>query len=255
MTTFKEHVILITGSSRDIGRSIALAFAKEKSTVIINYLANEKAALKTVEDCKSLGGHAEAIKADIKNEVEVKKMIDNIIKNYGKLTCLVNNAFASFEFNSENRKIIEEITWNDYLSQFEGALKYTHNTVKYCLPHLKKQSNSSIINITSNLTKRPIIPYHQYNIAKSTLESYTKNLARELGQYNIRVNCIAPGLVYPTKGTINTKESLKEEIIHQTPLGRIATPNDIAGSVLFFSSQWSDFITGQTLYVDGGFTI
>ena len=64
-------------------------------------------------------------------------MIDNIIKNYGKLTCLVNNAFASFEFNSENRKIIEEITWNDYLSQFEGALKYTHNTVKYCLPHLK----------------------------------------------------------------------------------------------------------------------
>lgn len=77
----------------------------------------------------------------------------------------------------------------------------------------------------------------------------------DLGRYNIRVNCIAPGLVYPTNGTHHTKERLKEDIITQTPLGRIATPEDIAGPTLFLASPWSQFMTGQVLYVDGGFTI
>ncbi|WP_053041691.1 SDR family oxidoreductase [Staphylococcus haemolyticus] len=255
MTHFQNKVILITGGSRGIGRAISIAFAKEKATVIINYKTNNNAANETVQECKSFGANVEAIKTDIKNEDEVQDMIEYIINKYGKLSCLVNNAFAPFKFDVEQRQMADQVSWDEYDTQFQGAIKYAYNTIHYCLPYLKEEVESSIINITSNLTKRPVIPYHQYNVAKSALESFTKNLAMDLGRYNIRVNCIAPGLVYPTNGTYNTKEKLKESIMSQTPLGRIATPEDIAGPTLFLASKWSQFVTGQVLYVDGGFTI
>jgi len=123
------------------------------------------------------------------------------------------------------------------------------------LPIMKKQSQGSIINIISNLVERPIVPYHDYNTAKTALMGYSRNLAAELGSFGIRVNCVAPGLVYPTDASKNTKEEVKEMIIAQTPLRRIATPEDIAGPVLFLASDWSQFMTGQTLFVDGGFVM
>ena len=123
------------------------------------------------------------------------------------------------------------------------------------LPAMKKQSQGSIINIISNLVERPIVPYHEYNTAKTALMGYSRNLATELGPFGIRVNCVAPGLVYPTDASRYTKEDMKEMIIAQTPLRRIALPEDIAGPVLFLASDWSQFMTGQTLFVDGGFVM
>jgi 3-oxoacyl-[acyl-carrier protein] reductase len=117
---------------------------------------------------------------------------------------------------------------------------------------MKKQSQGSIINVTSNLVERPIVPYHEYNTAKTALTGYTRNLAVELGSFGIRVNCVAPGLVYPTDASKHTKEEVKEMIIAQTPLRRLAAPEDIAGPVMFLASDWSQFMTGQTLFVDGG---
>jgi 3-oxoacyl-[acyl-carrier protein] reductase len=117
---------------------------------------------------------------------------------------------------------------------------------------MKKQSNGSIINMISNLVQRPIVPYHEYTTAKSGLMGYSRNLAAELGAFGIRVNCVAPGLVYPTDTSKDTKEELKDLIISQTPLRRIAAPEDVAGPVLFLASDWSQFMTGQTLFVDGG---
>ena len=120
---------------------------------------------------------------------------------------------------------------------------------------MKKQSQGSIVNMISNLVERPIVPYHEYNTAKTALMGYSRNLAAELGSFGIRVNCVAPGLVYPTDASRTTKEELKEMIIAQTPLKRIATPEDISGPVMFLASDWSQFMTGQTLYVDGGFVM
>ncbi len=108
------------------------------------------------------------------------------------------------------------------------------------------------MNVASNLVARPIVPYHEYTTAKSALLGYSRNLASELGQYGIRVNCVAPGLVYPTGASAATKEEVKDMIIAQTPLKRLATPADVVGPVLFLASDWSNFITGQILYVDGG---
>lgn len=255
MTTLQDQVILITGASRGIGSAIAEACAQSGAHVIINYKSNTQAAQKTVSQCQAHGGIAEAIQADINQRQQVDEMMHYIQNNYGKLSCVVNNAFRPFEFNAETRQIADEMNWQDYATQFEGALLYTHNVIQAALPYLKQQQAASIINMTTNLIKRPIVPYHSYNVAKSALEAYTKNLAIDLGKYGIRVNCVAPGLVYPTNNTLATKEQLKQQLIQQTPLGRYTVPDDIAGPVMFLASDWSRFMTGQVLYVDGGLTI
>jgi 3-oxoacyl-[acyl-carrier protein] reductase len=120
------------------------------------------------------------------------------------------------------------------------------------LPAMKKRTQGAIVNIATDLVARPTIPYHDYTTAKAALVGFSRNLAVELGPMGIRVNCVAPGLVYPTAGTRDTKEDVKDMIIAQTPLKRLATPEDVTGPVLFLASPWSDFMTGQTLYVDGG---
>jgi len=102
------------------------------------------------------------------------------------------------------------------------------------------------------LVERPSVPYHDYNTAKSALVGFSRNLAAELGPLGIRVNCVAPGLVYPTAASRQTKEEVRDLLTAQTPLRRIATPDDVAGPVLFLASDWSGFMTGQTLFVDGG---
>jgi 3-oxoacyl-[acyl-carrier protein] reductase len=120
---------------------------------------------------------------------------------------------------------------------------------------MKENSFGRIINMISNLVHRPVVPYHDYTTAKGALLSFSQNLAVDLGAFGITVNCVAPGIVYPTEASKLTKEEVKDNIIKQTPLGRIAKPNDIVGSVLFFGSEWSQFITGQNITVDGGFTM
>lgn len=249
---FAGKVVLVTGSSRGIGASIARAFAQEGATVVINFLQNKQAAEDVVSSCIDLGGEAWSVQADVTRADEVQQMIEEIELEMGHLDIVVNNAFKSYKFNSEQRKLAWDLTWEDYQSQLEGTLHSTHNVCQAVLPIMKKQSQGSIINIVSDLVARPIIPYHDYTTAKSALVGYSRNLAADLGMVGIRVNCVAPGLVYPTEASEQTTEEVKEMIISQTPLRRIASPEDITGPVLFLASDWSRFMTGQTLYVDGG---
>jgi 3-oxoacyl-[acyl-carrier protein] reductase len=249
---FQGKTVLVTGASRGIGASIARAFAREKATVVINYLQNKQAADEVVASCISLGGDAWAIQADVTKADEVGRMIKEVQLEMGQLDVVVNNAFKPYKFNPDLRKLAWQLTWEDYQSQIDGAVHSTHNVCQAALPLMRKQSQGSIINIVSNLVSRPIVPYNEYTTAKSALVGYSRNLAADLGTLGIRVNCVAPGLVYPTSGSEETPEEVKEMIISQTPLRRIASPDDIAGPVLFLASSWSGFMTGQTLYVDGG---
>ncbi|MFB9758168.1 SDR family oxidoreductase [Ectobacillus funiculus] len=255
MGKFQGKVVLITGASRGIGAAIARAFAKEKAFVIVNYLQNKEAAEQVVSSCIELGGDAWAFQADVTSEQAVQGMIEQVLLEMGRIDVVVNNAFKPYIFNPDDRKMFWELKWEDYQSQLDGALRSTHYMCQAVLPAMKKQSQGSIINIISNLVERPIVPYHEYNTAKTALMGYSRNLAAELGPFGIRVNCVAPGLVYPTDASRFTKEDMKEMIIAQTPLRRIALPEDIAGPVLFLASDWSQFITGQTLIVDGGFVM
>ncbi|MGY6211389.1 SDR family oxidoreductase [Cytobacillus firmus] len=249
---FQNKVVLVTGSSRGIGASLAKGFAKEGATVVVNYVKNQSAAEEVVSACIELGGDSWAIQADVTQEHAVKDMVDEILLETGKIDVVVNNAFRPYTFNPDQRKLAWQLTWEDYQEQMDGTLRSTHYLCQAVIPAMKKRVQGSIINMVSNLVERPIVPYPDYTTAKSAVVGYSRNLAAELGSFGIRVNCVAPGLVYPTDASRDTKEEVKEMIISQTPLRRLASPSDIEGPVLFLASDWSKFMTGQTLYVDGG---
>ena len=249
---FHQQTVLITGASRGIGAAIAKAFAAEGACVIINYLKNENAANDVVHACTQLGGTAFAIQADVLNQSAVEEMVSQAIREVGRIDVLVNNAFIPYRFDPENRKRFWETPWKDYQSQFEGSVGATYNVCQSVIGHMRQRAKGSIINLASDLVYRPSIAYNDYTTAKSALVGFSKNLATDLGPYGIRVNCVAPGLVAPTTSSAHTKESVKDKLIAQTPLGRIATPEDVAGPVLFLASDWSRFMTGQVLVVDGG---
>jgi 3-oxoacyl-[acyl-carrier protein] reductase len=249
---FQGQVILITGASRGIGAAIAQAFAAEGGFVVVNYLRNVAAAEEVVAQCKTAGGDAWAIRADVNDPAQVQAMVAQVLSELGRVDVLVNNAFAPYRFDPEQRLRFWETDWADYQTQFDGAVRATYNVCQAVLPGMRQRAQGCIVNLASDLVERPVVPYHDYTTAKSALVGFSRNLAAELGPLGIRVNCVAPGLVYPTDASRATKEDVKEAIVAQTPLRRIARPEDVAGPVLFLASGWSRFMTGQVLVVDGG---
>ena len=249
---FKDKVVLITGASRGIGAAIAEAFAREGALVVINYLQNETAAAEVSERCIALGGDAWALRADVMNAQAVTEMVSEVLAETGRIDVAVNNAFRSYRFNPDTRARFQELDWNAYLDQFEGAVQGAANICRAVVPDMRRRASGSIINLSSDLVEHPVVPYHDYATAKAALVGFSRHLAADLGPSGIRVNCVAPGLVWPTDASRETRESLREQIAGQTPLRRVATPEDVAGPVLFLASDWSRFMTGQVLYVDGG---
>ncbi|GAB3498970.1 SDR family oxidoreductase [Curvibacter fontanus] len=249
---FQGQIILVTGASRGIGAAIARAFAAEGGFVVVNYLRNEAAADEVVAQCKAAGGDAWAIRTDVKDPAQVQSLVAQVQAELGRIDVLVNNAFAPYRFDPEQRLRFWETGWADYQTQFDGAVRATYNVCQAVLPGMRQRAQGSIVNLASDLVERPVVPYHDYATAKSALVGFSRNLAAELGPLGIRVNCVAPGLVYPTDASRATKEDVKEAIVAQTPLRRIARPEDVAGPVLFLASDWSRFMTGQVLVVDGG---
>ncbi|WP_341784465.1 SDR family oxidoreductase [Lactococcus formosensis subsp. formosensis] len=251
----QNKVALITGGSRGIGAIIASRFAKEGAFVIVNYLQNSTAAEALVKQIRADGGKALAYQSDIRNPEKVDKMIEEILNNLRKIDILVNNALTYFKFNPKTRKMSWEIDWTDYQAQLAGGLKAAVNLSHLVVPSMKQQFSGRIINMSSNLVASPIIPYHDYIVAKAALQAWTKTMAKELGAFGIQVNAISPGLTYPTASSIETHNDIREDIISNTPTGRLTTPNDIAGTALFLASDLSSNITGQNITVDGGLTM
>ena len=249
---FDGKVVLVTGASRGIGAAIAQAFAGEGATVVVNYLSNEAAAADVVATCKAAGGDAWAVQADVCSAEAVAAMVEATLDEAGRIDVLVNNAFRPYAFDPQRRKLFGELAWRDYQAQFDGSVGATYNVCKAVEPHFRQRAEGSIVNIVSDLVERPVVPYHDYTTAKSALVGFSRNLAAELGPLGIRVNCVAPGLVHPTQARSGTREEFRESIAAATPMRRIARPQDVAGPVLFLASEWSRFMTGQVLFVDGG---
>lgn len=249
---FAGKVVLVTGASRGIGAEIARGFAREGATVVVNYLSNAQAADSVVAQCQAAGGDAWAVQADVGEADAVQAMVDGIVQDAGRLDIVVNNALQHYAFDPRQRTAFDDLTWGQYQSQFDGAVGAAFNVCRAALPHFKQRAQGCIVNIASNLVEHPVVPYHDYTTAKAALVAFSRNLAAELGPYGIRVNCVAPGLVYPTQASGATQESFREQLIAATPLRRIARPEDVAGPVLFLASDWSGFMTGQVLFVDGG---
>ncbi len=249
---FADKVVLVTGASRGIGAAIARAFAHEGAAVAINYLSNHEAAGEVAATCHELGGTAQTIAADVTDSNAVASLVETTVDSFGSIDVLVNNAFRQYVFDPEQRRLFWETPWSCYQEQFEGAVRSTYQLCQAVLPVMKARTAGSIVNVATNLVDRPTIPYHDYTTAKSALVGFSRNLAAELGPFGIRVNCVAPGLIYPTDASRATKEDVKNAIIGQTPMRRLGQPDDVAGAVLFLASDWSRFMTGQVLTVDGG---
>ena len=252
---FAGKTVLITGASRGIGAAIAEAFAAENASVVVNYLQNVQAAEATVAACNAKGGNALAVQADVTDLVEARRLVAKTEDVFGKIDVLVHNAFAPFIFSAEQRKLFWDLDWDAFQAQIDGSVKAAHGMVQAVLPKMLERAEGTIITIATNLIANPLVPYHDYTTAKSALVGFSRNLAMELGPLGIRVNTVCPGLVYPTAASRLVKEKLKRSLIAQTPMRRIATPEDVAGPVLFLASSWARFVTGQTLYVDGGVTM
>ncbi|MEW9669280.1 3-oxoacyl-ACP reductase [Ammoniphilus sp. 3BR4] len=252
----KGKVVLVTGSSRGIGAAIAESFAQQGAVVIINYVQNrdraERLANRLSQEYRI---ESMALRGDVTDETEVQQLIEEITDEFSSLDIVVNNALHHYRFDPDQRKMAWEVEWEDYQRQLDGSLKGSFHVCKHAIPGMKANGFGRIINMVSNLVYRPVVPYHDYTTAKGALLSYSQNLAADLGPFGITVNCVAPGIVYPTDASRMTKEEVKDSIISQTPLRKIARPEDIAGSVLYFASEWSRFVTGQCLVVDGGFTM
>lgn len=249
---FKGKIVLVTGASRGIGAAIARAFGKEGAVVVVNYLKSEAAAEKVAGDIRKSGGEAIPMQADVTDSPTVQSMVSNIVDSFGALDVVVNNALPHYTFNPKTRKTADEMEWGDYQKQIEGSLGGTFNVCKAVIPYMKQQNDGRIINMVTNLIDLPLVPYHDYTTAKTGLLGYSRNLAADLGSFGITVNCVAPGLTYPTDSSSETKEDTREAITRLTPMRRLAKPADISGSVLYFASEWASFVTGQCIYVDGG---
>ena len=244
----KDKVILITGSSRGIGRILAKEFAMLGCQVIINYHTNKKAALETVKEIKEYSTkylpNPMIIKADVSNENDVIRMITEIITKYGRIDILVNN--AGIYKNAISWKMKRE-DWDKVLAV---NLTGPFLCIKHVLPIMRRNRWGRIINISSVLGQIGAVGGCNYATSKSGLFGLTKSIAKEVARFNITVNCIVLGYFKCGMG-LEMPKKIIDWVIENTPLKRLGNPKEIAELAVFLCNG-ADYITGQIIHINGG---
>ena len=237
---------VVSGSTRGVGFAVAEALARAGASVAINYINNDQKAQTALDRLISLGGGAIAVKADARTEVGALMLVSEATTAFGKIDILVNNAHGNI-----TRSPFEASSWDEHQSHIDGILKSAFFLARAVMPVMKEHGSGRIVNIGNNMVMQPIRGYSALTSSMAALIGFTRNLAAEAGPYGITVNMVSPGFVM-TEDTPNTTEAVRTAIAEATPLKKLATPEDIAGAVLFFCSDLSRFVTGANLSVDGG---
>lgn len=242
----EKRTVIVTGGSRGIGASISTRFAKEGYNIVINYLNNDERAMSLKKELEqAYNANVLLVKADVSNEEDVKRLIDETINKFGKLNCLVNNAGISID------KPFLEKTKDDFLNVLSTNLVGPFLTCKYAYNYLINANNASIINISSNFGINTVYPESMdYDASKSGLISLTKSLAKVFSP-EVRVNSVAPGWVKTEMNSDLDKDFMKNEE-DNILLGRFASPDEIANVVYFLASEESSYINSEIIVVDGG---
>ncbi len=247
-----SELVLVTGSGRGLGSSIAKSFVENGYKVAINYFKSKD---KAENLCKELGDNTRAFCADVSDVNQVTKMIDEIEIEFNQTpSILVNNAMTEYVFNGDARKFADEISWEEISQHLDVTLKGSLNLIQALIPSMKENSYGRIINIGTNLVQNPVVPYHDYTIAKAALLGLTRTFAKDLGSMGITVNMVSGGLLKVTDASAATPDAVFDAIAEMTPLQKVTTTEDFSDAVLFFASHQSRSITGQNLTVDGGLT-
>lgn len=245
-----EHVVLITGGGRGLGRHLVRAVANQGSRVVINYRTSAAPAQALAEE---IGDHAVAIAADVTDSAAVNAMIRDAAAHFGSpITAVVNNALPAYSFNGEARSHVDDLGWAELDTQFRGVVGGALNTVQAALPAMRAAGCGRVVNIGTNLVQNPVVPYHDYTAAKAAMLALTRTMSHDLGPDGITVNMVSGGLLRTTDASAATPAEVFDAIAASTPLRSVTTPAEFADAVLFFLSPWSRAVTGQNLVVDGG---
>jgi len=245
----KSKVAIITGAASGIGRATAELFAEEGAKVVVADI-NSAEGEQTVSNIRSKGGEARFVHADISKEEDAKRISEETVKAYGRIDILVNNA-AAFVF-----KTLEEATVEDWQRALSVNIMGSALCTKYATEHMKKVGGGAVVNVGSvhGFIGQP--GYLPYAATKAALVQMSRNMANELGSYNIRVNTVCPGAVLTEHTLHRLKElgSTVEEMGAQHLLKRGSQPRESAAAILFMASEEASFVTGAFLMVDGGYT-
>ena len=241
-------VALVTGSSRGVGKAVALGFAANGADVVINYTSNQPAADKVVAEIQSMGRSAVAVRADVAVKGDIERLVNTAAERFGKLDILVNN--AGFTRPAMMLKMSED-QWDQVVDiHLKGAFMCSQAAGLL----MKEQNGGKIINVTSVAGIVGTVGQINYSAAKGGIISMTKSIAREMARYNVCANVISLGIVATDMTEkIRTDEKLKEIYMNRILFKRFAEPEDISPAFVFLASDESNYITGQLLCVDGGY--
>ena len=245
MTNLTGKTAIITGASRGIGAEIARKMAEAGAKIVVNYSGSQAKAEAVVEEIKSNGGEAIAVKADVANADAVKAMVEQTMEAFGSVDILVNNAGITRD-NLMMRMKDDE--WDDVINT---NLKGVFICTKAVTRQMMKQRSGRIVNIASIVGVMGNAGQANYVAAKAGVIGLTKTTARELASRNITANAVAPGFI-TTDMTDKLGEDIQKTMLAQIPLGRFGRPEEVAKAALFLASDDASYMTGQTLHLDGG---
>lgn len=239
------HAALVTGASRGIGKEIALELARNGCRVALNYFDDAPGVVDaTMGELRAIRPDCIVIEADIRSSSQVTAMFDKVIREFGRLDLLVNNAGV------QTWKPLLEVTEEEWDLVVDTNLKGCFLCTQQAARYMKDHGGGSIVNLGSGCNKLAFPSLVAYTASKGGIEMFTKEAAVELGQYRIRVNCIAPGSI-ESERTRQEDPDYAGTWSRLTPLGRVGTAADIAPAVVFLASPGASFISGQTIWIDG----
>ncbi len=242
----KQRVALITGASHGIGAATARVLASKGMRIVVNYNSDEKSAEEVVRSVREIGSEAIAIGADVRNKEQVERMVAEAQRVFGSIDVLVSNAAMSFV-----QKQISEMIWEEFSQKLNDDMSAAFNMTKAVTPLMVQNGYGRIVYVSTGLARHPQVGFAAHGSAKAAITQFARYVAQEYGSAGITANIIAPGYV-TTERTAHQPQALRDRLIGMTPLGRLASAEDVAKAIAAYVSDETGFVTGAYVSVDGG---